>query len=162
MIRTITTLRPAAYALVALALGLAACRRAETPPLPMIRLDMTAEQGAGRFLAGAGDRVSIAGDFSGWRADTLFLSDEDGDGIYTLPLSAAVAPGDEDALPPDTLTFKFVHHAGDGRQVANRGWESLENRVIPTAWIPERSPLFASTFGGSRFSPASGTGSCAA
>lgn len=108
----------------------------------LVRLDMSAERDAGRFLPDKGDRVSIAGNFNEWVRDSLTLVDRDGDWIYTLPLDVLLTTSDSLFAPGDTLLFKFIHSPGDEREIANEGWETIENRRMTLVRLKKKSPAF--------------------
>lgn len=107
------------------------------------RLDLTAEQDAGRFKPEAGDRVSIAGNFNDWKPDDVFLNKASDSWEYSVGINV-------NGL--DTLEYKFVIHSGDGRNLPNSGWENIPNRrlsrkdlakyqpvhVFDTPWGPEK------------------------
>ena len=40
------------------------------------------------------------------------------------------------------MEFKFVFHAGDGRDVANQGWETIKNRKITLANLEKKNPVY--------------------
>lgn len=108
-----------------------------------IRLDLTAEQDAGRFKPEAGDRVSIAGNFNEWKPDDVFLNKASDSWEYSVGINVGGL---------DTLEYKFVIHSGDGRDLPNTGWENITNRrlsrldlanhqpvhVFDTPWGPEK------------------------
>lgn len=108
-----------------------------------IRLDLTAEQDAGRFNPEAGDRVSIAGNFNEWKSGEVFLNKASDAWEYTIGI---------DVSGLDTLEYKFIIHSGDGRDLPNSGWENIPNRrltrkdlanyqpvhVFDTPWGPEK------------------------
>ena len=47
---------------------------------------MSKEHDAGRFRPELGDKISVAGDFNGWKKDGLFLSDQKGNWIFTVEM----------------------------------------------------------------------------
>ncbi len=108
-----------------------------------LRLDLTAEQDAGRFKPEAGDRVSIAGNFNEWKPDDVFLNKASDSWEYSVGINVSGL---------DTLEYKFVIHSGDGRDLPNTGWENITNRrlswldlanhqpvhVFDTPWGPEK------------------------
>jgi len=84
------------------------------------KVDMSFEHDNGYFKPEDGDKISIAGNFNNWKADSLFLSDENQDYIFEINLQNL----------PDTLEFKIKQQSGDGRPLANSGWEGIANRKI--------------------------------
>lgn len=94
---------------------------------PEIKVDMSKERDAGRFLPDKGDKISIAGNFNNWKRDTLFLEDLDEDWIYVVPLIHVVKQLHARNPLSDSLSFKFIQSAGDNRELANQGWETISN-----------------------------------
>lgn len=99
-----------------------------------IKLDMSKEHDAGRFKPETGDKISITGNFNNWNPDSIFLLDKNGDWVYTVELQQDISP--------DTLIFKFIQKAGDGRALANQGWESISNRKHSVYQLKKDTPSF--------------------
>lgn len=134
--------RLTAYACLLSVVMLAACVEGWRGDVT-IRLDLTAEQDAGRFNPEVGDRVSIAGNFNEWKPDDVFLNRASDSWEYAIGI---------DVSGLDTLEYKFIIHSGDGRDLPNSGWENIPNRrltrkelakyepvhVFDTPWGPEK------------------------
>lgn len=97
-----------------------------------IRLDLTAEQDAGRFKPEAGDRVSIAGNFNEWKPDGVFLNKASDSWEYSVGINVSGL---------DTLEYKFVIHSGDGRDLPNTGWENITNRRLSWSDLANHQPV---------------------
>ncbi|MCA0447832.1 MAG: hypothetical protein LCH54_16560 [Bacteroidetes bacterium] len=91
------------------------------------RLDMRKEHDLGYFKPELGDKVSIAGNFNDWKPDSIILNDPDGDWIFETEL---FSNSRDSSFRLDTLLFKFKQFAGDGRVLANTGWEAIANRKV--------------------------------
>ena len=50
----------------------------------------------------SGDGVHVAGSFQGWDPATTALTDDDGDGVYTVTI-------DMSSVTDDTVFFKYLH-----------------------------------------------------
>jgi hypothetical protein len=100
-----------------------------------IRIDMSKEHDNGYFQPEKGDRIGLAGNFNNWRADTLFLTDENGDWIFSIPVADV-------ANKEDTLQFKFKIQSGEKRIAANSGWEGISNRKIAVSDLIKDTPVF--------------------
>ena len=105
----------------------------------IVAVDMSAEYKEGRFQPQSGDYVTLAGNFNNWNKDKLILKPESGSRIYTAAIDRLLLTDDFNS---DTLRFKFIHHSGDGRQIANQGWEVIENRTLPVVELYENEILF--------------------
>jgi hypothetical protein len=121
---------------------LAACSKTSNEAKYIIRVDMSKEHDAGRFKSEVGDKISIAGNFNGWKEDSLFLSDAKGNWIFNIDLGKSLKNLSGKSPTDDTLEFKFVVHAGDGREVDHQGWEATNNRQMTLADIKKKKPLF--------------------
>jgi hypothetical protein len=96
---------------------------------------MSKEHDNGYFQPEKGDRIGLAGNFNNWRADTLFLTDENGDWIFSIPVADV-------ANKEDTLQFKFKIQSGEKRIAANSGWEGISNRKIAVSDLIKDTPVF--------------------
>lgn len=106
----------------------------------LIRLDMSKEHDAGRFKPETGSRVSIAGNFNTWQSAEYFLTDEDEDWIYTIPVNEILKNSNQ---PLDTLIFKFYQISGDERsfnEIEQR--EKLGSRKMAYQYLLDKGPLF--------------------
>jgi hypothetical protein len=94
----------------------------------MVCIDMRQELRNGRFLPSRGDRVFITGGFNRWKRDEIAM-EEGTDSVYRVPLSRLLHESDASIRMDTTIEFKFIQVAGDGRDIANLGWETTPNRV---------------------------------
>jgi len=104
-----------------------------------IRLDMSKEHDAGRFIPDKGDMVFIKGDFTNGEKFDLPLDDSDGDWIFTVLLNDILQQSSE---PVDSLKFAFLIEPGDNRYIPNSGKEAIPLRVVLLKDIYDKKPIF--------------------
>lgn len=97
---------------------------------------MADQHDEGVFNPSAGDRLSLAGNITDWKASELFLEDENGDWKFTAALPSNTF---EDS---DTLDFKFVIINKENRDLPNSGWEVIPNWHITHNILQQQQPLF--------------------
>jgi hypothetical protein len=85
------------------------------------QVDMSIQVLKGNFEPGT-STISVAGSFQGWAGDVDFLSDADGDTIYTLTVA------DIAGNAGDVIEFKYI---------MNGGWEGVDNRQFTLTGNPE-------------------------
>jgi len=98
-----------------------------------IAVDMSTEQKEGRFQPENGDYITLAGNFNDWNRNKLILKNDDNNLIYSTAIDRLLLTDDFNS---DTLQFKFIHHSGDGREVANQGWEVIKHIYESSLELP--------------------------
>jgi len=104
-----------------------------------IRLDLSKEHDAGRFMPDKGDQVFIKGNFKNEEKFELLLEDYNGDWIYTVPLGDVLQ---KTAEPVDSLNFSFLVVTGDDRYLPNGGKEAITWRIIRLKDLYNKKPVF--------------------
>lgn len=125
------------YVFILLSVLIFSCTRNDAK---FIRLDMSKEHDAVRFKPETGSRVCIAGNFNNWQSAEYFLTDENGDWIYTIPVNEIFNNSNQ---PLDTLIFKFYQISGDERslnEIEQR--EKLGSRKMAYQYLLDKDPLF--------------------
>lgn len=122
--------------------GGSGCSKHQNEGTYIIRVDMSKEHDAGRFKPELGDKISLAGNYDGWKKDGLFLTDQKGDWIFTADIESSLKNKKGHLTPNDTLEFKFVLHPGKNREAANQGWETIRNRIATLGYIERKKPVY--------------------
>jgi len=107
----------------------------------LVRIDMSKEHDGGRFKPELGDKINLAGSFNEWNMDTLSLSDQRGDWIFSAYVDDFLKEQKGNSSK-DTLEFSFVVRLGSGRETARPGWETVKNRKIALADLEKKKPIF--------------------
>ena len=102
----------------------------------ILKVDLSNEHDAGRFVPEDGDRLMVVGAFNDWEPGVHELTDPEADWRYEIKLGRDVVN------EADTLSFKFVIVSEQNRDLPNSGWEIIPNRSVATEQLEKEPPVF--------------------